>query len=66
MYDHLLCFIGSFMQSFIDNIPERVESIFEHFSSFEGMYIHAVIQKVLAGNEEKEYICNKVLDKWEK
>jgi hypothetical protein len=63
VYDHLLSFIGSFMQSFIDNIPERVESIFEHFSSFEEMCIHSVIQKLLEGNAEKEYICNKVLEK---
>ena len=30
------------------------------------MYIDSVIQKLLSGHEEKDHVCKKVLEKWEK
>jgi hypothetical protein len=66
VYDHLLAFIGSFMQNFNYYNPESVGLIFEKFSSFVEMCMDSVIQRILAVHAEKECICKKALRKRKK
>jgi hypothetical protein len=67
VYDHHLAFVGNFVQNLYDNdVLEGVIKIFEQYSSFEEMCIDSVIQILLAGHEEKDRVCKKVLEKREK
>jgi hypothetical protein len=57
VYDHFLAFIGNFVQNLYDNdVLEGVEKTFEQYSSSEEMCIDSVIQKLLAGHEEKDRV----------